>query len=311
VVVGPGTGALTVQLTRGGTDGGKLQAAQGEIEGRETFRVLYPADRISYTAQRGDQSTQLHVREDGTFDGGECCGRHWRGRRVSVSSQGDGLAAYADLRVQVPKGARIEINLAVGKVAVTNVDGDVSIEAHGAPVTTSGTRGELGIDVGSGSVQVTSAAGELSVDTGSGRVEVTRFRGRTFSVSTGSGEVTASDVHATTLSVETGSGEVRLTGASSPTVVLETGSGSVTAELQADIRSLAVETGSGDVSIKAPPGLGAEVEIETSSGDIETDFPLQVTRHSRDHLMGRIGDGNGRIAIETGSGEVRLLKAGS
>jgi DUF4097 and DUF4098 domain-containing protein YvlB len=53
------------------------------------------------------------------------------------------------------------------------------------------------------------------------------------------------------------------------------------------------------------------VEIETSSGDIETDFPLQVTRHSRDHLMGRIGDGNGRIAIETGSGEVRLLKVGN
>ena len=36
---------------------------------------------------------------------------------------------------------------------------------------------------------------------------------------------------------------------------------------------------------------------------------LQVTRHSRDHVVGQIGDGTGRVAIETGSGDVRLLKS--
>jgi DUF4097 and DUF4098 domain-containing protein YvlB len=75
------------------------------------------------------------------------------------------------------------------------------------------------------------------------------------------------------------------------------------------VGSLSVETGSGDVSIKAPATLGAEVEIETASGDIETDFPVQITRHARDHMSGRIGDGKGSIAIETGSGGVRLLKS--
>ena len=55
--------------------------------------------------------------------------------------------------------------------------------------------------------------------------------------------------------------------------------------------------------------MAAEVEIETASGEIETDFPLQVTRHARDHMVGRIGNGTGRVAIETGSGDVRLLKS--
>ena len=63
-----------------------------------------------------------------------------------------------------------------------------------------------------------------------------------------------------------------------------------------------------DFSGSVPASLGAEVEIETSSGDIETDFPLQITQHARDHMVGTIGDGKGTIAIETGSGGVRLLK---
>jgi lia operon protein LiaG len=71
-----------------------------------------------------------------------------------------------------------------------------------------------------------------------------------------------------------------------------------------------VETGSGDVTLKMPPTLGAEVDIETSSGDIETDFEVAVTRHARDHMTGRIGDGRGKIAIETGSGGIKLVKAG-
>jgi lia operon protein LiaG len=69
-----------------------------------------------------------------------------------------------------------------------------------------------------------------------------------------------------------------------------------------------VETGSGDVTLKVPPTLAAEVDIETSSGEIETDFEVAVTRHARDHMTGRIGDGGGKIAIETGSGGIKLVK---
>jgi DUF4097 and DUF4098 domain-containing protein YvlB len=91
-------------------------------------------------------------------------------------------------------------------------------------------------------------------------------------------------------------------------VNLETGSGSVTTDMSGELWNLSVNTGSGDVTVKAPPTLGAEVDIETSSGDIETDFEVSVTRHARDHMTGRIGDGRGKIAIETGSGEIKLVK---
>jgi lia operon protein LiaG len=315
VRIEPGDGGVAVQVTRAGPEAGRLRIAQGEIDGRSTFRVVYPGDRVRDGSGGRGNSTSLRVREDGTFGDQDGDGDWWHarhrnreeGRKVTIAS-GDGLDARADLVVRVPRGHRVAVYLAVGAVTVTNVEGDLTLDTHEAGVTASGVKGELRIDVGSGSVRATQIDGNLSVDTGSGSVEVSRVHGTSLSIDTGSGDVTGSDLDANELSVETGSGEIRLTGIVSPDVSLETGSGGVTAELRRDVASLQVETGSGEIAIRAPASLGAEVEIETSSGDIETDFPLQITRHGRDHMMGTVGDGKGTIAIETGSGGIKLLK---
>jgi lia operon protein LiaG len=311
VKVEAGSGVVTTEVTRGGADAGKLKVVSGEIDGWQTLRLLYPADRIQYTRMSEGSSTQLRVRENGTFgDEDDDHGREGkqRGKRITIGGRGTGLDAYADLRITIPPGKRVAIYLAVGKVSVTNVDGDLWVDAASAPVTASGTRGELDIDVGSGAVQVTEARGELSVDTGSGAVSVSGLRGEKISIDTGSGDVTASDIRSNELSVETGSGDIEVTGLVAPQVALQTGSGAVSADVQGEVWNVNVQTGSGDVSLKLPPTLGAEVDIETSSGDIETDFAVSVTRHARDHLTGRIGDGRGKIAIETGSGGIKLFK---
>jgi lia operon protein LiaG len=318
--VEPGNGAITVEMTRTGADAARLRVAQGGIDGRSTLRVIYPSDMIHYAAGGEKSSTQLRVREDGTFgdfdDDDDPHERHRRhagedGRRVTISSEGPGLAAGADLLVRVPRGQRVAVFLAVGAVTVGNVDGDLRVDASSAPVTATGTRGALSIEVGSGSVRVSEATGELNVDTGSGSVDLSRLRGGPLSIETGSGDVTATDLESTALTVETGSGDIRLTGVAAPELSIEAGSGGITAELRRDVTSLEVQTGSGDIAIRAPASLGAIVEIETSSGAIDTDFPLQVTRRGRDHVSGSIGDGKGTIEIETGSGEVSLLKAQS
>jgi DUF4097 and DUF4098 domain-containing protein YvlB len=316
--VEPGQGQVAVEVTRGGADAARLKVAQGEIDDRQTLRLIYPEDKIHYALGKGDSRTDLKVRDDGTFGDSDWewdhNGHHRRdhsheGHRVTIATDTDGLDAHADLKVKVPANTRISFYLAVGRVTVTNAGGEMRIDAHNSPVSVSGFKGSLSIDVGSGSVHATQVDGELDVDTGSGSVEVTQVRGRHLMIDTGSGDVTGSDLQGDDASVETGSGSIALSAMRYPQASLETGSGSVRADLQGDVGSLSVETGSGDVSIKAPATLGAEVEIETASGDIETDFPVQITRHARDHMSGRIGDGKGSIAIETGSGGVRLLKS--
>jgi DUF4097 and DUF4098 domain-containing protein YvlB len=308
VSVEAGQGSVVVLVTRGGSAAAQLRVEQGELDDRQTLRVIYPSNHIIYGRQ-GSGSTQLEVREDGTFGDEHGEHEHTRGRRVTIEDRGGGLDAHADLRIMVPAGQQVAIHLAVGTVTLTNVNGHIAVDAHSAPVTATGAKGELSLDVGSGTVRASQIDGDLSVDTGSGSVEVSQYHGKTLSVDTGSGDVTGTELEAAELSIDTGSGSIRLTGVTAPEVSLETGSGSVSTDLHREIHTLSVETGSGNIAITAPPTLSAMVQIETASGEIESDFPLTVTRRARDHVEGQIGDGKGSIAIETGSGGVRLLKS--
>src|SRR4051794_13906535 len=208
VEAGPGPDVVA-EATRGGADAAKLKVLKSEIDGTPSLRFVYPADRITYAKLSSGSSTQLRVREDGTFSDRHNDDEHEKrneGRRVTISAGGGGLDAYADLRITVPMGKELSLYLAVGKVSVTNVEGNLNIDAASAPVTTANTRGELNIDVGSGQVQVSNSRGDLSVDTGSGSVSPTDVRGENVSVDTGSGEVSGTGVRSASLDVDTGSG---------------------------------------------------------------------------------------------------------
>ncbi|HKC83064.1 MAG TPA: DUF4097 family beta strand repeat-containing protein [bacterium] len=289
-----GTGSdVVVELTRGGRDPRKLQIATGPIRGRETLRIIYPDDEIVYRGVGRGSNTTLHVRDDGTFNDRHDRGGRWsdEGRRVRIAASGGGLEAHADARIAIPVGKRVEVYLAVGQAFASNVDGDLRVDVAAANVTVDHMKGSLLVDTGSGDVRLSDAQGDVSLDTGSGNVTVSGVSGPELKFDTGSGDVTASSVRAGNVKIDTGSGNVRL-------------------DLLTDLETLDVDTGSGDVTINVPPDLGAELDIETGSGDIDLqNVTVRTTRLERDHLTGAIGDGKGRIRIETGSGGVHLVRA--
>ena len=308
VVAGSGPDVV-VRLTRGGADADELSVETGPIAGRNTLRVIYPSNEIVYTDRTGRNGrsgrfqSDLRVRPDGTFGEG---GRG--GERVTVTNRGAGLEAWADLRIEVPAGRAVEIHEAVGETDVRAVQGSIRVDVGSGAVTAAGVRGALSIETGSGSVTVSEVEGELDVDTGSGAVDITGVRGASVNVDTGSGGVDGSDIESPMLSIDTGSGHIRLDRVSSADVTLATGSGSVEVELLERVDNLLVDTGSGGVTLYLPSGVGAEIEAETGSGGIDVDVPVQIRSVKRDHLIGRIGDGRGRIQIDTGSGSIRLLE---
>jgi lia operon protein LiaG len=304
-----GTGdRVVVSVETAGSEARRLRVETGPIRGASTLRVVYPAERVTYREMGRGSSTSLRVRDDGTFsDGGD---RRDGGReRIVVSGRDGGLDAHANLTVSVPPGKRVRLYLAVGDVSVTEVSADLLVDASAADVTATRTRGSLRVDTGSGSVRVSDAEGDLDVDTGSGDVELARVKGGMLKIDTGSGSVTSEGVEATRLEVDVGSGSIRLRGVRAFDQRLDSGSGEVDVALVGDVRSMVIDTGSGGVTLRVPPSLGAELEIDTGSGGIDADMPITVHRQSRDHLSGRLGDGQGRIRIDTGSGGVRLLRA--
>ena len=301
-----GSGAdVVVRITRGGADASQLQVETGQIDGRSTLRVVFPDDEIVYPEMGRGSNTQMSVRADGTFGDGN--GRS--GSRVRIRGSGSGLEAWADLVVEVPAGRTFAAYLGVGEMEATGVSGDIRLETGSGSVTANDITGSLDVDTGSGGITVSRVSGNLHVDTGSGRVDVTDVAGEDVELDTGSGRVRVSGVETSRFVVDTGSGSVSLEAISAPTVLVDTGSGAVEIELLVDVGQLDIDTGSGSVTVRAPDDLGAMVEIDTGSGGIDLDFPLEVTSVRRDRVQGRLGDGQGTIRIDTGSGSIRILRS--
>jgi DUF4097 and DUF4098 domain-containing protein YvlB len=299
---------VIVDVTRGGHDAGQLRVVQGDIRGIETLRVIYPADRIVYPLLGPRARTQLRVDSDGTFDDS---GRNgWEARdRVEIRGSGSGLEGYADMTVSVPKGRRVELHWGVGEAMVTNVDGDIRVEVAASRVTAQHTRGSLHLGTGSGAVEVTDAQGDVTLDTGSGGVTVNGVSGDVLSMDTGSGSIRGSDIDVKTLRLDVGSGGLQIDRIKASRVSADAGSGGIDLRFLGPVTDLTAEAGSGGVTIRLPASQGAEVDIETGSGGIETDFSIATSRFARNRIRGTIGGGGGRIHIEAGSGAVHLLKS--
>lgn len=306
-----GTGdAVSVEITRGGADASKLRIETGAIRGRETLRIVYPTDRLVYPMWTRSR-TYVEVREDGTFS--DWSGDDWRGRdrypdRLLIAGSGSGMEAFADLVVRIPKGQKIELFLAVGRVNVENVEGDITVDVAAAEVDVAGATGTLNLDTGSGRIAVRDVTGDLYIDSGSGGLSVDRAKGGVMHLDSGSGGVQASEMEFREIRADVGSGGLRMYRVKAADITAETGSGGITLEVLSDVTRLNVETGSGGATIRVPATLSAEVEAETGSGGFSTDFEITTRRMGRNHIQGRIGDGKGRIRIEAGSGTVRLLK---
>ncbi len=302
----PGSGAAVVaEVTPRGADAARLAVESGTLRGRETLRVVYPDDDIVYPSLGRGNRTQFRVYEDGTFFGDRR--ERGDGREIRITGDGNGLEAFADMRILVPAGKSVEVFVGVGSVTVTNVHGNLMVDVAAADVTTSGTRGRLHLDLGSGDVSVRDAEGELTVDAGSGDVALANVRGDTLLLDTGSGTITGDGLRAASIILDTGSGDVTLTGVSAPVIELDTGSGTVELGLESDIETLRLDSGSGDVILRAPATLGARLEAETGSGEVHGSLIEGFTRRrDEDRVVGTIGDGQGMITIDSGSGDVRL-----
>lgn len=289
---------VEVEVTPRGDDAGRLRVETGPIRDRSSLRVIYPAERIRYSGEGWRGNTTLRVRGDGTFGSG--------GRRVRVGS-GGGLDAHADLVVRIPAGKRVALMLGVGEVRGSDLEGDLVIDVAAANVSIGGFRGALLIDTGSGRVEATDVVGALSIDTGSGSVEARRVRGERLHIDTGSGGVSGGEIEVDHLIVDTGSGSIKLEGVGAPRLKLDTGSGRIEASLTRDIDDGRIDTGSGSVRLEVPSTFGARLDIDTGSGSIDVDgLRLEVFERGRTELKASVGDGQGRLVIDTGSGGVRI-----
>jgi DUF4097 and DUF4098 domain-containing protein YvlB len=196
----------------------------------------------------------------------------------------------ADLEVQVPSGATLEIETVSATVEIGGVRGDIEAESVSGSVDVEGGTGDIDVESVSGSVSV-SGGSSVVAESVSGRVALVGASG---------------DIEATTVS-----GEIEVQAGAVGDVEIESVSGGVRFQGTPGGESeLEVESHSGNVELLLPAGLGAKFELETFSGGIDNGFgpPAQRADHYEPGLTAEFvtGAGGAEVSVQTFSGNIVL-----
>lgn len=224
-------------------------------------------------------------------------------RRPNISAFG--RAPYAELRLALPAdtitearvvngdivvdGVRGELVLAsvngdisgnesAGALTVTTTSGDVSISEHTGPFVADSTSGDIFADGSLESPRVTTVSGDIELDGSRGLVEARSI----------SGDLVFEESVEARLNLESTSGDIEFEGG------LERGTESSIANISGDVR----------VRLDDPESL--RLEINTTSGELDTELPLSSENRERRTITGTVGSGETVLTITTTSGDVAV-----
>ncbi len=173
-----------------------------------------------------------------------------------------------DMQVEVPAGARVEIDTTAAEITAHGLLGEQRIRT---------VSGSVRLEHGGGAIDLTGVAGDVWV--------------------VGDGQLSAR--------VRTVSGEVHLRAPSWRLLEVRTMSGAVHVEGRILPGSHRIETVSGDAVLSGTTDLAAEAS--TLSGDITTDLPHTSSGGLGRRSM-RLGSGDARLSFKSMSGDLAILR---
>jgi hypothetical protein len=213
--------------------------------------------------------------------------------RLSVEGHNGGATVKGWLRNDVLVRARVD-SAADTRAAADLLANQVSIDSGGGQVRSVGPES---VDNSWWSVSYeifVPAATDLSVKTHNGGVTISDVRGQIHFDAHNGG------VHLTRVAGDVGGA---------------THNGGVQVDLMGSVwdgRQLDVSTYNGGITVAMPSGYSAHVQAETSSGRIQSDFPVTVTGEVRPRRLDTyIGSGGPLLRLTTHNGHVTLKSAGS
>jgi hypothetical protein len=211
------------------------------------------------------------------------------GGTIHVAAKGEwGEPVYGELELSVPRGMAIEM---------TGVSLEVTIEGSAGDVTVSTVEGSIFLVGGAGNVALNAVDGNVTVAVASGKIAINAVDGDvSVSESDGAIAVTAVD------------GDVTLEGITSDNVSVNAVDGDIGYDgTIADGGRYVLSTHDGDLDVLIPAGANARISIDTFSGELETDFPVELEGDfGKKRISFTVGTGKALVELSVFDGTILL-----
>lgn len=232
--------------------------------------------------ERGGRA-EAHVNY-GRTEGGRW--NRWRDGNVTVA-----------FTVTAPAGTRLSAKSISGDIRVKDLKGELSAETISGQIQIAGA-GRVSVAKSiSGDVEIveTQGQGPLDASSASGAVTLRKVKVTRLDAQSVSGNVVLADVDCERADVQSMSGDVRYEGPLARNGRYE------------------LKSHSGEVRVVVSGGSGFEVNANTFSGNVRSDFALKTESSDRGPLRrqsvrGAVGDGSAVLELNTFSGNIALTK---
>ena len=244
-----------------------------EVGGRPRIEVSLPSgDMVLLPGEPGTVEVDVEGRNAEDLE------IEQRGGRIFLRTPdrlGSRWASF-DVTVRTPAGADLEVRAASADVNVQVALGSLGARLASGDIRVGEIEDDAIVESASGDVELGEVGGNLEVSTASGAVQLGRAGGRVV-MHTASGEARLGNVRAA-LSASTQSGDLEVE--------------------HYEGGDLECSSTSGDVRIGLPPGRTLDVDVNTVSGNIRSDFSPEN------------GDGaTARLRVKTISGDIVLVRS--
>jgi DUF4097 and DUF4098 domain-containing protein YvlB len=218
--------------------------------------------------------------------------------RVEHGQRRDARGVDVEFNVKVPGDASVDLRTVSGDVRVTNVKGELRVQAISGNVVLEGTA-KIGI--------VKTVSGDLTINNGGSDQQI--------SLSTVNGDLQVQTLTARAIDLDTINGDVRIAGWSGDRAHIRSLDGDL--DVQASLAKggrYEIESHSGNINLSLPEQPGFELEANTFNGRIRIDFPIRSEGPIRDSdrgprsVRGTYGDASSSLRLQTFNGNLTVTR---
>ncbi len=260
----------------------------------------------------------------------ECASSYGAIEIVNIKGQTSGKTSSGSIEAKNIEGPT-NLDTSYGSVNCRNITGDnITVKSSSGSITAEIIKGPAQLTTSYGSITcIDMSDGDLKLKTSSGKIKISnasfgncdahtsygsivsdQLKGKLIKLHSGSGSIDVIDSSADTTNLSTSYGRISCRSITTKEITAKSGSGnlditcsdSTPDEIVADL-----VTSYGGIDFAAPQNFAGQVDLSTSYGSVKTNRPITVSgKISKKNLSGTIGQGSGRLHLQTSSGSINL-----